>query len=795
MINNISSVEAKVNNIIDGAFMKHEINSIESAMPLLYVLCAYGKGCYPSIVSQKKNEIFARTQRRISPDYEDYSEILRRIRNSVSEDYFSGVFANAADSLFQGLLKVADVDTMKKVYPAAVDHFYTKVVEMFGKNSGMYITPIGITDIIAQILSKRGCKNIYNPFAGSCSIAASEHTRNCSFYCQELSDMLALLGTIRLDAHNSTSSVVREDSLHTLSYEKSDFDAIIADLPFGIPANCEIGGRCARKIEEYPFLVALDNNSPEYGVYLVPPAVCYTGGHLHQDRKEVVDRNLIEAVIQLPSRILPHSALAPCIMVVNKRKEVDTTLFIDASSIIIPKDHTRTLSVDAEAIVRLFEDGNGEHVARVSQKTIKENDYDLSPYIYTMQKPELESGDEFMRLDKVISRIRPNRVEGEKKGVLITAQDLHVNHADIFTSTIDKAPEPLPGRNLQMVAEPCIITTPMLGSFIIKHDDTPVYMSSTFECFKVSDRISPEYSVIALTEAVKSIGGISVGMMSTFFRIMAVKVVIPSPEKQQAVVDAIKEKESAALNAKRQKLANMHVFRDSSADLLHDLGITFNKMSAAVSLLATEDTETAQSLRENIRFALRRIETAGADFSKSKPEIKKVDIVELLAKYIENWPVFGFTSFRIAPFNTGNISKLKCEIDEKLFYIMLDCILTNAHQHGFAKWLKDENMVTVSLSPVRLPDDETDYIKLSIGNNGQPFPADFTVEKFAERGYVGKTSAHSGLGGDHVCKIAHMFGGKISVESSEKWSYVNILLPIYLSYDNLEFEEYGENCL
>lgn len=123
-----------------------------------------------------------------------------------------------------------------------------------------------------------------------------------------------------------------------------------------------------------------------------------------------------------------------------------------------------------------------------------------------------------------------------------------------------------------------------------------------------------------------------------------------------------------------------------------------------------------------------------------------------------------------------------------MLYTALDCILINAHQHGFLKQGKDTNHVLIELKAVTIKDEK--YALISVSNNGEPLPDGFTLQDFAARGIVGLNSSQDGLGGYHIASIAHLHDGFIAIEKSTEWLSFHILIPTYINAKETVFDEY-----
>ena len=61
-----------------------------------------------------------------------------------------------------------------------------------------------------------------------------------------------------------------------------------------------------------------------------PPGLLFRGAQEGQIRREVLRENLVEGVIMLPGRVFRQSSVPISLIVFNKAKEDDLTMFIDA---------------------------------------------------------------------------------------------------------------------------------------------------------------------------------------------------------------------------------------------------------------------------------------------------------------------------------------------------------------------------------------------------------------------------------------------------------------------------------
>ena len=148
---------------IDNVFNSKEFSSVESVVPLIYILRAFKEGRYVTISSRESNNIFANSDKYIY-HCEEASDFLDAIYNSVDKDYFLGIYANLADSFYQELLRGFDFNTISEVYPYAIDYIIQKISLRIGRSTGVSTTPKEVSRLVSELLSHYNCKKIKGDF-------------------------------------------------------------------------------------------------------------------------------------------------------------------------------------------------------------------------------------------------------------------------------------------------------------------------------------------------------------------------------------------------------------------------------------------------------------------------------------------------------------------------------------------------------------------------------------------------------------------------------------------------------
>ena len=132
---------------------------------------------------------------------------------------------------------------------------------------------------------------------------------------------------------------------------------------------------------------------------VAPHGVLFRGASEGRIRQEIVNKNLIEAVIGLPENIFYGTSIPACIVVFKRGRTNKDVLFIDASKHFVKeKAKNKLRQEDIEKIVTMYRAFvNGEnaeiekysHVATLDE--IKENEYNLNipRYVDTFEEEEI----------------------------------------------------------------------------------------------------------------------------------------------------------------------------------------------------------------------------------------------------------------------------------------------------------------------------------------------------------------------------------------------------------------------
>ena len=385
-------------------------------------------------------------------DVRDALSAFSRLISDRHKKVFEGVF----DTLQTGLSKLGDSsasqskaisDLIYLIKDIPMDgkqdydvlgFIYEYLISMFaanaGKKAGEFYTPhevsLLMSEIVAYYLKDRTEIKIYDPTSGSGSLLINigksaskfiDGENNIKYYAQELKQ-----NTYNLTRMNLVMRGILPDNIVTRNgdtleedwpyfdeqdpigtYEPLYVDAVVSNPPYSQawnPADKETDPRYAefglapKGKADYAFLLhdLFHIKSDGIMTIVLPHGVLFRGGEEGGIRKNLIEKNHIDAIIGLPANIFFGTGI-PTIIMVLKQKRVNTdVLIIDASKGFAKVGKNNKLRAsDIKRIVDVV--AKRETVEKfsrvVSRDEIRNNDYNLNIPRYVDSSEVAESWD------------------------------------------------------------------------------------------------------------------------------------------------------------------------------------------------------------------------------------------------------------------------------------------------------------------------------------------------------------------------------------------------------------------
>ena len=305
-----------------------------------------------------------------------------------------------------------------------------------GKKGGEFFTPSQVSELVASLVKPQENDRIYDPTCGSGGLLLKAYHKvpsgKVAVYGQELNAQTWALCTMNMFLHGvDDARIYQGDTLadpKTLENDKlMKFQVVAANPPFsldkwdaGFLSNAPVDdkGKKQEKMSasldpygrfdwgvppsskgDYAFILhmlhSLDAENGRMAV-VMPHGVLFRGASEGKIRKQIVEFNLLDAVIGLPANLFYGTGIPACILVFKKNRKTRDVLFIDASgegNYEKGKNQNILRDSDIDRIVKAYEARQNEdkfsYVA--SFEEIKENDYNLNipRYVDTFEEEEM----------------------------------------------------------------------------------------------------------------------------------------------------------------------------------------------------------------------------------------------------------------------------------------------------------------------------------------------------------------------------------------------------------------------
>lgn len=323
---------------------------------------------------------------------------------------------------------------------------YEYMIAMFasdaGKKGGEFFTPSQVSELVASLVQPKENDRIYDPTCGSGGLLLKAYKKvpggKAAIYGQEKNQQTWALCVMNMFLHSvDDARIWQGDTLSNPQNIENDalmkFQVVVANPPFsldkwdsGFLSEAETDSKGKKKMSaeldsyhrfnlgvppaskgDYAFVLhmlsSLDVKNGRMAVVL-PHGVLFRGASEGKIRRQLVEMNLLDAVIGLPANLFYGTGIPACILVFKKSRSHRDVLFIDASgdgNFEKGKSQNILRDCDIDQIINTYTARKSinkySHVA--SFEEIKENDFNLNipRYVDTFEEEELVDIDEVKR--------------------------------------------------------------------------------------------------------------------------------------------------------------------------------------------------------------------------------------------------------------------------------------------------------------------------------------------------------------------------------------------------------------
>ena len=301
----------------------------------------------------------------------------------------------------------------------AYEYLIKKFADLTNKKAGEFYTPRSIVSLMVNILDPKPAETIYDPACGTGGMlletlhhvkrsGGDPRTMLGKLYGQEKNLTTAAIARMNLFLHGAEDfEIVRGDTLRAPAFFAGDkistFDCVIANPPFSLsnwgrdewssdPFGRNIAGTPPAKTADWAWLQhMLASMAPRTGriAVVLPHGALFRAGAEGKIRSNVLEMDVIEAVIGLGPNLFYGTGLAACIVIARRNKPAHSkgkVLLLDGSELFRRGRNQNTLEPDHSAelhrLYQNFQDVEGlAHVASLDEIRANSGSLNISYYV------------------------------------------------------------------------------------------------------------------------------------------------------------------------------------------------------------------------------------------------------------------------------------------------------------------------------------------------------------------------------------------------------------------------------
>lgn len=314
--------------------------------------------------------------------------------------------------------RIGKLDIIGNAYEYLISRFAADA----GRKAGEFYTPPEVSELMAELVAPHENDEVGDPTCGSGSLLMKvgkliqrrfNGSKKYALYGQESIGSTWALAKMNMFLHGEDNhriewgDTIRNPKLLDGEDRLKHFDIVVANPPFSLEkwghesASDDKFGRFRRGVPpktkgDYAFILHMvETLKPRTGrmAVVAPHGVLFRGSSEGKIRRQLVEENLLDAVIGLPEKLFYGTGIPAAILVFRKNKTDESVLFIDASREFTPGKNQNQLSDDHIAkIVATYEarENVDKYAYLASREEIAENDFNLNipRYVDTFEEEE-----------------------------------------------------------------------------------------------------------------------------------------------------------------------------------------------------------------------------------------------------------------------------------------------------------------------------------------------------------------------------------------------------------------------
>ncbi|MHA8066949.1 N-6 DNA methylase [Aquirufa sp. ROCK2-A2] len=762
--------------------LRKENFSSEDYYLLLFLLVPYKDYLNVSEVTSKSQLIdIIEKHQRTNPNEGYFSQYIRMC------GYFVPYIKKLSDNGFTDLLSL-----ISKIDRKDLKENFNDVLQLISLSQGRFsdeiLQPNELTRLIWNLADLENNAKIFNPFAGSASLAVTIE-KDQDYLGQEINPKKWAQGFLRFLAYGKKnfSNFKREDSFQAWPEPSKKFDLIISSPPLNLNIrHLNINGKFIsnyKTVEQFIVENSL-NNLTEKGKLILLTGLGFIQKMNGEEHiiTHLVDKDLIDSIILFPSGIFPQTNFACALLIIDKAKKYPGKVkFIDAQKFLVSKN-TKKKEMNFSALNNLLggEIEEEEGILKVVlNNEIRKRDYNLNVASYLQQ--EIEG----VKLGDLVEIVKGKKDNLPNLGKIVRIRDLKGDNIDFYLDLNEVEETELNRTDFEALSESSLLLSLRWNSL------KPTFFNFKGEAiYKNRDILSCSINE-SLVDTAYLVNELNADYIQDQLKIIRRGITIPFIKKDDLMKVVVK---LPSLNEQRAKVQGVHELSDKIKSLQEDRnalvhGKTLNQFNEFASLKHTlgrprqNILDWSRNLLDFLAMKKEGFESLNKSFSEfyeidifsALKEIKRdINFITEVLEKGENGLILSEHEKEIIPISDINIiidelsnngfnfkikkqllkgEKLKergIYVNKTLLNTLLNNILTNANKYAFDK-KSEGNEVIIELTELE------DCLSMEIRNNGKPFPNNFDREKFITKYSTADLSTGSGLGGYDINRIATDF--------------------------------------
>jgi len=299
--------------------------------------------------------------------------------------------------------RVGNLDVIGNAY----EYLIAKFAAGAGKKAGEFYTPAEVSELIAELVNPQAGERIADPACGSGSLLIKcgnqllkNGIKDFTLYGQEITGATWALAKMNMFLHGMDNARIEwGDTIRSPKLIEDDttmkFEVVVANPPFSLdkwghddagndPYKRFHRGLPPKSKGDYAFISHMiettTQDSGRVGV-VVPHGVLFRGSSEGKIRQQLIEENLLDAVIGLPANLFYGTGIPAAVLVFKRNRSDTNVMFIDASRDYQDvKNQNRLRQSDIDKIVATYQarESVDKYAYLASFDEIKDNDFNLN---------------------------------------------------------------------------------------------------------------------------------------------------------------------------------------------------------------------------------------------------------------------------------------------------------------------------------------------------------------------------------------------------------------------------------